>query len=105
MQASRLTRIATWLASGAGGRRLGKRLSTTPMPSAQAQSFEPGSCAASRGGWSATSSSITRLRAERARSVPVLTLMPGDGVRIHDAARTRSPSISTMQARQLPSAR
>ena len=40
-----------------------------------------------------------------ARSVCVLTLMPAVGVRMQLAASTRSPSISTMQARQLPSAR
>jgi hypothetical protein len=31
--------------------------------------------------------------------------MPAVGWRMHEAASTRSPSISTMQARQLPSAR
>ena len=35
----------------------------------------------------------------------VVTTMPSDGSRMHDAASTRSPSISTMQARQLPSGR
>ena len=37
--------------------------------------------------------------------VDVLTTMPSVGLRIQDAAKTRSPSISTIQARQLPSAR
>ena len=31
--------------------------------------------------------------------------MPGDGARTQEAASARSPSISTMQARQLPSGR
>ncbi len=44
-------------------------------------------------------------RALVARSVAVLTFMPTPGVRLHEAASTRSPSISTMQARQLPSGR
>ena len=40
-----------------------------------------------------------------ARSLTLVTFMPSLGLRMHEAARTRSPSISTMQARQLPSAR
>jgi hypothetical protein len=48
---------------------------------------------------------MTMRRAFTARSVVVLTTISGAGFRMHDAARTRSPSISTMQARQLPSAR
>ena len=51
-----------------------------------------------------SSSSATILRAVLARSVCVLTFMPGAGVRMQLAASTRSPSISTMQTRQLPSA-
>jgi len=35
----------------------------------------------------------------------LFTFMPTDGVRLQEAASTRSPSISTMQARQLPSGR
>ena len=58
----------------------------------------------SRSGWSATSSSNTILRAVLARSVAVFTFMPAAGLRMQLAASTRSPSISTMQARQLPSA-
>jgi len=45
------------------------------------------------------------LRAAVARSVWVLTFMPGRGSRMQEAARVRSPSTSTMQARQLPSPR
>ena len=59
----------------------------------------------SLGGWSASSSSTTMRRAVLARSVWVLTFMPGVGVRMQLAASTRSPSTSTMQTRQLPSGR
>ena len=45
------------------------------------------------------------IRAVFARSEAVITLMPAVGLRMHEAASTRSPSISTMQTRQLPSAR
>ena len=38
-----------------------------------------------------------------ARSLAVWTFMPGVGRRTQEAASTRSPSTSTMQARQLPS--
>ena len=44
-------------------------------------------------------------RALTARSAVVRTTRPAAGFRMQEAARTRSPSISTMQARQLPSAR
>ena len=40
-----------------------------------------------------------------ARSEAVRTRIPTAGLRLHEAASTRSPSISTMQARQLPSGR
>jgi len=40
-----------------------------------------------------------------ARSLAALTFISGVGRRMQEAARTRSPSISTMQARQLPWAR
>ena len=39
------------------------------------------------------------------RGVAVCTTMSSRGVRMHDAANTRSPSICTRQARQLPSGR
>ena len=42
---------------------------------------------------------------DAARSVAALTIMPSLGCRMQEAASTRSPSISTMQARQFPSAR
>ncbi len=100
--------MATWLASRSGmrsGSSAGKRLVVTPWASAMSQRCDERSWAVSRAGWSATSSSITILRALVARSERVCTTMPGVGVRMQEAARTRSPSISTMQARQLPSAR
>ncbi len=105
MQASRLTRIAGWLASVSQRSAAGKRLSVTPVVSAQCQNFESGSWLVSRAGWSATSSSITIFCADTARADSVFTFMPTEGVRLQDAASTRSPSISTMQARQLPSGR
>jgi hypothetical protein len=105
MQASRLTAIAGWLTSGVGVSRSGKRDSRMSIRSAHCQRRESGWCATSRSGWSASSSSITILRAVFARSEAVVTFMPGLGLRIQLATRTRSPSTSTMQARQLPSAR
>ena len=44
------------------------------------------------------------LRVHRARAT-LDTSIPGAGARQHDGASTRSPLISTMQARQLPSGR
>jgi len=73
--------------------------------SAQFQNFDSGSCEVARSGWSATSSSNTILREASARAVLTPTFMPGVGLRRQEAASTRSPSISTMQARQLPSGR
>ena len=105
MQASSCTAIAGWLRSGAGTARDGNRLSLTSSLSAHCQSRELGSCAAAREGWSPTSNSNTALREKRARSLAVCTFIPGEGWRTQEAAKTRSPSISTMQARQLPSAR
>ena len=105
MQESRLTRIAGWLASPSQRSAAGKRLSVTPIVSAQFQNLESGSCEVSRAGWSETSSSITIFCAATARALSVFTFMPTVGVRLQDAASTRSPSISTMQARQLPSGR
>ena len=40
-----------------------------------------------------------------ARGELVVTFMPAAGLRMQEAASTRSPAISTMQARQLPSGR
>ena len=73
--------------------------------SAQCQNGETWSGDSSCGGWSATRSSITMRRALTARSVAVFTTMLGEGFLMQEAVSTRSPSISTMHARQLPSAR
>ena len=40
-----------------------------------------------------------------ARGESVVTFIPAAGRRTHDAASTRSPATSTMQARQFPSGR
>ena len=105
MQASSWTAMAGCDQSGARCSRSGKRLAPTPIRSAQSQSRLVSSCASARSGWSASSSSMTMRRACTARSDAVVTFMPAVGLRMQDAARTRSPSTSTMQARQLPSAR
>jgi hypothetical protein len=100
-----LTAIAGWLRSGAGAARRGKRLAVTFCRSAVSQNSDFGSCATSLGGWSVSNNSTTMRLALCARLVCVLTFMPGVGVRMQLAASTRSPSISTMQTRQLPSGR
>ena len=108
MQASRLTLIATCESSRVGTRSIaiaGKRLSDTPCSSAMAWKCEERSCAVSRSGWSAISISMTTRREVTARAESVRTTMPSATVRMQEAARVRSPSISTMQARQLPSLR
>ena len=76
MHASSATRMAGWLASGAGASRTGNRLPVTSRRSAHCHSRDPASWAASRAGWSAISSSSTMPRAFRARSLPVYTFMP-----------------------------
>ena len=53
---------------------------------------------------SASSSSSTSFCDLSARSLSVLTFMPALGVRQHEGASTRSPAISTMHERQLPTA-
>ena len=45
------------------------------------------------------------LRADAARALSVVTFMPSVTGRMHEATKVRSPSTSTMQARQLPSGR
>ena len=75
------------------------------MASTQFQNLDAGSWLSSRSGWSAISSSNTISRDFLARSDAVFTFMPAAALRWHEAASTRSPSTSTMQARQLPSAR
>ena len=76
-----------------------------PIDDAQVQKADWPSGPVSRAGMSAASSSKTMRRALSARSVAVATTMPSAGLRMQEAARFFSPSISTMQARQLPSAR
>ena len=99
--------MAEWRGDRRRGRSsLGKRLvGVTPMASTQLQNFDAGSWLVARSGWSASSSSNTIWRDFFARSVAVFTFMPAAAFRWQDAASTRSPSTSTMQARQLPSAR
>ena len=97
--------MAGWLGSWAQRSVVGKRLSVTPVRSAQFQKALVGSWLVARAGWSATSSSMTMLRAFVARSVLVWTFIPTAGRRLQEGARVRSPSMSTMQTRQLPSAR
>jgi len=75
------------------------------MASTQLQNLDLGSWLSPRSGWSAISSSNTIWRDFLARSDAVFTFMPAAALRWQEAARTRSPSTSTMQARQLPSAR
>ena len=53
---------------------------------------------------SESSSSNTSFCAATARSLLVTTVMPAVGARQHDGANTRSPLISTMHERQLPTA-
>ena len=105
MQASRLTRIAGWLGSCAQRSAAGNRLAVTAVLPAHRQKELVGSCEVACAGWSATSSSMTILRAVVAREVWLCTFMPTAGMRLQDGASTRSPSISTMQTRQLPSGR
>ena len=115
MQASRLTAIegceASWntlstgIAPPAPGREPGNRGAPSPVASACAQNGASGSGPSSRAGMSEASSSITSRRLDAARSVSVRTTMPSAGLRTQEAASTRSPSTSTMHARQLPSAR
>jgi hypothetical protein len=105
MQASSRTAIAGCDRSAAG--RVGsgaKRDSATPSFAAQ-RAKPPVASRASAPGWSASSSSNTIRRVRFARSLALCTTMPGVGVRMQEATRTRSPSTSTMQARQLPSGR
>ena len=105
MQASRLTRIAGWDGSCVQRASVGNRLSVTAVLSAQVQKLLVGSCEVARAGWSATKSSITMWRAFLARSDCEWTFIPTAGMRLQEGASTRSPSISTMQTRQLPSGR
>ena len=98
--------MAECVTSATGRSSRGKRLvGVTPMASTQFQNLDLGSWLVSRAGWSAISSSNTISRDFFARSEAVFTFMPAAALRWQEAASTRSPSTSTMQARQLPSAR
>ena len=110
MQASRLTEMAACVVSDFGLWLFGMRAAplaptSTPMASIHCQNLASGSWLSARGGWSAASNSNTISWDFLARSELVLTFMPADGLRWQEAASTRSPSISTTQARQLPSER
>src|SRR3989304_2699241 len=99
MQASRLTAMAGCERSALGLSSLGKRDSDTSMAFAQAGKADWVAWASLTLGWSAINSSKTMWRADFARSVSVFTFMPAVGFLTQEAASTRSPSTSTMQAR------
>jgi hypothetical protein len=110
MQASRLTAIAGLLTSNpvsAPSPNLDGNRSEPEMPivPAHSQNADWLSGLSSCGRMSLASSSNTISRDFCARSVSVRTTMPSVGRRMQEAARVLSPSISTMQARQFPSAR
>ena len=106
MQASSCTAIAGWLRSGAGGARCGKRLSLDlepvgPLPEARIRVVRRGPLGLV---------ADQQFEHQLARGLGALAggmhlHARASGWRMHEAASTRSPSISTMQARQLPSAR
>ncbi len=113
MQASSCTVMAGWLrsasamgAASAMAARGGKRLPRRSSDSAHCQNKALRSCACARGGCSVSSSSITSRRLCSARSeVSLRTRMPALTWREQLGASWRSPSISTMHARQLPPGR
>ena len=107
MQASRLTAIAGWLASVAaalGGGEAARRsrpIVVGPVPELRVRVVRG---LARRLVGEQQLEDHLRAPTRRARE-SVFTFMPAVGLRMQEAASTRSPSISTMQARQLPSAR
>ena len=103
MHASRLTAIAGCERSAAGCARGAKR--GVPMPSARRHCSSSESGLYTVAGTSDTSISTIIFCACTARALSVVTSMPAAGARQHDGASTRSPLISTMHDRQLPSAR
>ena len=105
MHASSWTAIAGWLRSGGGRSPAGNRLDATPTASAQRQNFESGSCDRGAVGLVGHEQLEDHCAGLSARTESVVTRIPDFGLRMHEAASTRSPSISTMQARQLPSGR
>ncbi len=78
-------------------------LPTPSLPLQWRSSFIPGFRSAA--GASACSSSSTIFCECTARALTLETSMSLAGLRQHEGASTRSPLISTMQARQLPSGR
>ena len=93
-----------------GGGLLARResgcVAVTPIASTQSQKLGFGIVRIRAPGWSASSSSNTISRDFTARSDwPSSPSCPAAALRMQEAASTRSPSTSTMQARQLPSAR
>ncbi len=111
MQASSATWMAGWERSA--GRGAGASVAASVAAAAgscicstSSQKWLERSGLSARAGWCSSSSSSTPSRACRARvELALRTTMPGRASRMQEAARVRSPSISTMQARQLPSAR
>ena len=103
MQASRLTAIAGCDTSAAGCARRAKR--GLPIASARCQKSSSESVLYDRSGMSDASSSTIIFCECTARALSLATSMPAVGCRQHDGASTRSPLISTMHARQLPSGR
>ena len=82
----------------------GNLLVLTPIFSDQFQNLESGSGDCSLEGWSETNNSKTIDRDFSALGEFTVTSIPSVGFLIHEAARVLSPFISTIQARQLPSA-
>ena len=75
------------------------------MPSLRCHSANSESSLYTVAGTSDASSSTIIFCAWTARALSLVTSMPATGVRQHDGASVRSPLISTMHERQLPSAR
>ncbi len=113
MQASSATWMAGWERSAGRGEGAGASVAASVVAAAgsricstSSQKWLERSGLSARAGWCSSSSSSTPSRACRARAeLALCTTMPARASRMQDAARVRSPSISTMQARQLPSGR
>ena len=107
MQASRLTAIAAWLRSGAGfALALGEAAGVDPhcdRPSSRTSI--PDRARLRRAGLVGDQQFGDHLARGLGAIGRRLDLHASAGLRMQLAASTRSPSISTMQARQLPSAR
>jgi hypothetical protein len=109
MQASRLTRMATWLSSSSGMRillQLGKAAFETPLASAMSHRCA-GAVMRRLALWLIGQQHLDH---HLARALLARGAVGGHdhalgGWRMQEAASVRSPSTSTMQARQLPSGR